>query len=81
MGNHGLSFTIRGERVASLNVLSRQVWEVIEYLRLCHSCRQIAKDIVNRYTHAPNAGFPPSFSGFNCYDISVAHEITVTVSS
>jgi hypothetical protein len=50
----------KGGRIGqtSLDILTRQVWEIVQHFLEAHAGRQILKDILNSHPHAANTGLP-----------------------
>src|SRR5215472_12809960 len=78
--NDTLALAVRCKRVAGLDVLGGQVWEVLEYLGLRHSRSQVAEHVVYGDAHPSNARLSAAFARLNGYDVPVVHEITLAPS-
>ena len=73
MGHRSLSLPVRCERVACVDIFPGQVGEVLQDLLLGHPPRQVAKDIVDRDSHATDARLAASLARFHGDDVLISH--------
>ena len=63
----------RSEGQAGADVVTRQLWEILEDLLDAHSTRQILENVADSYTHATDTRLAATFSGFNCDQVLNVH--------
>lgn len=68
-----MTIPVRREGKAGQDVLVGQIVEVIQNLLLCHTRREIPKDIIDSDSLAPDARLAAPFPGFNGDNLLVAH--------
>lgn len=77
MRNNEVTLTVSRIAETRSNILSSQIWKIIENLLLGHTRCQVGKNVVHRDAHATDTRLPASLTRFNRNNVLVSHTMSI----
>src|SRR5438105_2451299 len=73
-----MALAIRRKRITSLDIVGREIREILKNLLFGHASGEVAEDVINSDPHATDTGLAAAFPRLNRDDVLIPHGLHST---